>query len=63
MGVGEKHTSNDLPDFSNSSILRATSQLCETIGSGSLANSSRSAMLLSSRKWHVETKSQMHATV
>lgn len=45
----ELFTSNDLPDLSNSSILRATSQLCETIGSGSLENSSRRATLWSSR--------------
>lgn len=41
-------TSNDLPEFSNSSMLNATSQLCETIGSGSLENSCSNAMLCSS---------------
>lgn len=45
----ELFTSNDRPDLSNSSILRATSQLCETIGSGSLENSSRRVTLWSSR--------------
>lgn len=42
------YTSNDLPNLSYSSMLRATSQLCETIGSGSFENSFRSAMLFSS---------------
>lgn len=42
------YTSNDLPNLSYSSMLRATSQLCETIGSGSFENSLRSAMLFSS---------------
>jgi len=46
----QKHTSNDFPDLSNSSMLRATSQLCATRGSGSFENSSRSATLFSSMR-------------
>lgn len=44
-------TSKDFPSLSYSSMLSATSQLCETIGSGSLENSLRRATLSRSINW------------
>ena len=59
------YTSNDFPNLSYSSMLRATSQLCETIGSGSFENSLRSAMLFPSvisKKKKIQLIAKQNAT-
>lgn len=48
--MSKQVTSKDLPALSNSSIFRATSQLWETMGSGSKAKRFRSSTLLPSDK-------------